>query len=68
MAKKTTLKTSMLSYRAVGGTGEYTKVSGVLKGFTIGQDEPDSTEIEAEFFDAPFDISYDGNPPVISFW
>lgn len=67
MSKKTTVKTAMLSYRAVAGTGEYTKVSGVLKGLTVGQDEPDSTEIEAEFFDAPFDILYDGNPVTFTF-
>ena len=67
MAKKTTVKTAMLSFRAVGGSGEYTKVSGVLKGLAIGQDEPDSTEIEAEFFDAPFDIIYDGNPVTFTF-
>ena len=57
----------MLSYRAVGGAGVYTKVSGVLKGLTVGQDEPDSTEISAEFFDAPFDIFYDGNPVTFTF-
>lgn len=65
--KTTTLKTMALSYRAVGGTGEYTKVMGVLKGLTIGQDDPDSTEIEAEFFDSPFDIVYDGNPVTFNF-
>lgn len=67
MAKKTTVKTAMLSFRPVGGSGEYTKLSGVLKGLTIGQDEPDSTEIEAEFFDAPFDIDYQGNPVTFNF-
>ena len=40
---------------------------GVLKGLTVGQDEPDSTEIEAEFFDTPFDIFYDGNPVTLNF-
>lgn len=67
MAKKTTLKTASLGYRAVGGNGEYTAVMGVLKGLTLSQDDPESTEIEAEFYDAPFDITYDGNPPVMSF-
>jgi hypothetical protein len=68
MAKKTTVKTAMLSYRAVGSaTGDYTKVSGVLRGLTVGQDEPESTEIAAEFFDAPFDIFYDGNPVTFTF-
>ena len=67
MSKKTTVKTAMLGYRAVGGSGNYTKVSGVLKGLTIGQDEPDSTEIEAEFYDTPFDIFYDGNPVTFNF-
>ena len=67
MSKKTTVKTAMLSFRDVAGTGAYTKLSGVLKGLTIGQDEPESTEIEAEFFDAPFDILYDGNPVTFTF-
>lgn len=67
MSKKTTLKTASLGYRAVGGSGEYTDVMGVLKGLTLAQDTPDETTIDAEFFDAPFDISYDGNPPVMSF-
>ena len=40
---------------------------GVLKGLTIGQDDPDSTEIEAEFYDSPFDIFYDGKPVTMSF-
>lgn len=67
MAKKTTLKPVMLSYRAVGGTGTYIDVSGVLKGLTITQDEPEATEIEAEFFDSPFYIEYSGNPVTINF-
>jgi hypothetical protein len=40
---------------------------GVLKGLSIAQDEPDSTEIEAEFYDAPFDVLYDGNPVTMTF-
>lgn len=67
MAKKTTLKPIGLGYRAVGGTGEYTKFMGVLKGLAIAQDEPESTEIEAEFYDAPFDIFYQGNPVRMTF-
>lgn len=67
MSKKTTVKTAALGFRAVGGSGDYTKCMGVLKGLSIGQDDPDSTEIEAEFFDAPFDIIYDGNPVTFNF-
>lgn len=67
MAKKTTLKPIGLGYRAVGGTGDYTKFMGVLKGLAIAQDEPESTEIEAEFYDAPFDIFYQGNPVRMTF-
>lgn len=67
MAKKTTLKTASLGYRPVGSNEEYVSVMGVLKGLTLSQDEPDANEIEAEFYDTPFDISYDGNPPVMSF-
>ena len=69
MAKKTTLKAISLGYRPVGSQSSvaYTPLMGVLKGLTIGQDEPDSTEIEAEFFDAPFDILYEGNPVTFNF-
>lgn len=67
MAKKTTVKAIALGYRDVAGDGDYTPLMGVLKGLTIGQDDPDSTEIEAEFYDAPFDIFYDGNPVTMSF-
>lgn len=68
MAKTTTVKPIALGYRDVGSTsGDYTKLMGVLKGLTIGQDDPDSTEIEAEFFDTPFDIFYGGNPVTFNF-
>lgn len=67
MTKRTTVKPIGLGYRTVGTTGEYTKLMGVLKGLTIGQDDPDATEIEAEFYDAPFDIFYDGNPVTMTF-
>lgn len=68
MAKKTTIKPIALGYRDVGATsGDYTSLMGVLKGLSIAQDEPDSTEIEAEFYDAPFDIFYDGNPVTMTF-
>ena len=64
---QTTVKTAMLYYRPVGSEGEYKKLRGLLKGFTLAQDEPDSTEIEAEFFDTPWDIVYDGNPITMNF-
>ena len=67
MSKKTTLKPIALGYRAVGSSGSYTSLMGVLKGLTLAQDEPDSTEIEAEFYDAPFDIIYQGNPVTMTF-
>lgn len=67
MSKKTTVKATALGYRDVGSTGAYTPLMGVLKGLTIGQDDPDSTEIEAEFYDSPFDIFYDGNPVTFTF-
>lgn len=68
MAKKTTLKPIGLGFRTVGASsGDYTKFMGVLKGLTIAQDEPESTEIEAEFYDAPFDIFYQGNPVTMTF-
>ena len=66
MAKKTTVKAIALKYGTVGGDAR-TPLMGVLKGLTVGQDEPDSTEIEAEFFDTPFDIFYDGNPVTLNF-
>lgn len=69
MAKKTTLKPIGLGYRPVGSADSvaYTKFMGVLRGLTIAQDEPESTEIEAEFYDAPFDIFYQGNPVKMTF-
>lgn len=66
MSKKTTVKSVALRYGAVGEAAT-TPLMGVLRGLTVGQDEPDSTEIEAEFFDAPFDIIYDGNPVTFNF-
>lgn len=63
---KTTVKAISLAYGEVGATAS-TNLMGVLKGLTIGQDEPDSTEIEAEFYDSPFDIFYDGNPVTMTF-
>lgn len=65
--KQTTLKSVMLRYRTVGSTGTYTDLSGVLRGLTITQDEPESTSIDAEFFDSPFYIEYTGNPVTINF-
>lgn len=67
MAKKTTVKAISLAYGEVGSDTTATKLMGVLKGLTVGQDEPDSTEIEAEFYDSPFDIFYDGNPVTFTF-
>lgn len=64
---KTTVQTAMLYYREVGSTDAYNKLRGLLKGFTLSQDEPDSTEIEAEFYDTPWDIVYDGNPITMNF-
>lgn len=67
-AKNTTLKATMLGYRNVGATsGNYTDLSGVLRGLTITQDEPESTSIDAEFFDSPFYIDNTGNPVTINF-
>ncbi len=63
---KTTVKAISLKYGTVGGSAT-TALMGVLKGLTVGQDEPDSTEIEAEFYDSPFDIFYDGNPVTMTF-
>lgn len=65
--KKTTVKAISLAHRAVGGSGDYTPFMGVLKGLAINQDTPDSTEIEAEFYDAPFDIFYQGKPVTMTF-
>jgi len=64
---KTTVKPISLGYRDVGSSGNYRMLMGVLKGLTIGQDEPEATEIEAEFYDSPFDIFYDGNPVTMTF-
>lgn len=63
---KTTVKAVRLAYGITGGDAT-TKLMGVLKGLSIGQDAPESTEIEAEFYDSPFDIFYDGNPVTMTF-
>lgn len=63
---KTTVKAVRLAYGTTGGDAT-TKLMGVLKGLSIGQDAPESTEIEAEFYDSPFDIFYDGNPVTMTF-
>lgn len=63
---KTTVKAISLKYGTVGGNVS-TGLMGVLKGLSIGQDAPDSTEIDAEFYDSPFDIFYDGNPVTMTF-
>lgn len=63
---KTTVKAISLKYGTVGADAT-TAVMGVLKGLTVGQDTPDATEIEAEFYDAPFDIFYDGQPVTMTF-
>ena len=63
---KTTVKAVSLAYGTTGGAAT-TKLMGVLKGLSIGQDAPESTEIEAEFYDSPFDIFYDGNPVTMTF-
>jgi len=69
--KNTTLKAVDLGYRDVktssNDPGDYTSLSGVLRGLTITQDEPESTSIDAEFFDSPFYIEYTGNPVTINF-
>lgn len=68
MAKQTTVKPVALGYRNVGATsGDYTPLMGVLKGLSVGQDDPDRTEIEAEFYDSPFDVFYDGKPVTMTF-
>ena len=64
---KTTVKAIALKYGDTAADSPATKLMGVLKGLAIGQDEPESTEIESEFFDAPFDIFYDGNPVTMTF-
>lgn len=67
MAKKTTLKPIALQYGDVGSSSYGTKLMGVLKGLAIAQDDPDSTEVEAEFYDTPFDIVYQGKPVKMTF-
>lgn len=64
---KTTVKAIALKYGDVAATAPATRLMGVLRGLSVGQDEPESTEIEAEFFDSPFDIFYEGNPVTLTF-
>lgn len=64
--KTTTVKTIGLSYGNVNGVCD-TPLMGVLKGLTIGQGEADTQEIEAEFYDSPFEIVYSGKPVTMTF-
>ena len=64
---KTTVKAISLKYGNVGADTLSSSLMGVLRGLSIGQDEPESTEIEAEFYDSPFDIFYEGNPVTMTF-
>lgn len=64
---KTTVQTAMLYYRQVGSNTGYNKLKGLLKGFNLAQDEPNSSEIGAEFYDTPWDIVYDGKPITMKF-
>lgn len=65
--KKTTLKPVALKFGDVAAANPSTPLMGVLKGMTVNQDDPDATEIEAEFYDTPFDIVYDGKPVTLDF-
>ncbi|MFA6728470.1 MAG: hypothetical protein WCS17_09700 [Prevotella sp.] len=67
--KKTTLKPIKLEYRAVGSIDsvEYTPVMGLLNDFAVAQDSPDETNIDAQFYDSPFDILYTGKPIKLTF-
>lgn len=68
MAQHITLKPKMLGYHAVGAdSASYVDLSGVLRGLTITQDEPESNSIDAEFFDSPFYIENTMNPVTINF-
>lgn len=69
MAKKTTLKPIKLEYRAVGSIDsvEYTPVMGLLNDFAVAQDKPNETNIDAEFYDSPWDIIYEGKPVTMTF-
>lgn len=68
MAQHITLKPKMLGYHAVGSdSSSFTDLSGVLRGLTISQDEPESNSIDAEFFDSPFYIETTMNPITINF-
>lgn len=67
--KKTTIKPISLGYRPVGSleSVEYIPVMGVLKGLSIAQDAPDENNIEAEFFDSPFEVLLTGKPIKLTF-
>jgi hypothetical protein len=68
MAQHITLKPKMLGYHNVGAdSASFTDLSGVLRGLTISQDEPESNSIDAEFFDSPFYIENTMNPVTINF-
>lgn len=67
MAKTTTVKAIALRYGDVGNLSPSTPLMGVLKGLVVNQDDPDSTQVEAEFYDSPFDIFYESRSVTMTF-
>jgi hypothetical protein len=67
--KKTTIKPISLGYRPVGSLDEveYTPCMGLLKGWNLAQDAPDENNIDAEFYDVPWEVIRSGKPVVMNF-
>lgn len=67
MAKKITAQPVKLRFRAVGTTGAFTEVMGLLKGMSGSQDAPSVTDILMQFYDSPALSIAKGNPFKLNF-
>lgn len=67
MAKKITAQPVKLRFRAVGTTGAFTEVMGLLKGMAGAQDAPSVTDILMQFYDSPALSIAKGNPFKLNF-
>ena len=71
MAKKTSIKLMDFEYGPVRTTiataPTYTKCQGLLKGFTLSQDDPNATNVDSELLASPWEIIYKGTPIVFKF-
>jgi len=71
MAKKTSIKLMDFEYgpvrAAIATAPTYTKCQGLLKGFTLSQEDPNATKIDSELLANPYATIYKGTPIVFKF-